>query len=205
MASFVWTQDPIGLIQSFEARYTCPEVGALFAWAASTVDGLHYLDDIDQAYDASHSVVGLHRGDIVDVAHARWATSTSITALNLCAAGLGRCFCAHKDRQELDLGSFDSARRRKQRADLRVKLPSAALQWVDGVLEDPEYKKIKAARDWLIHSRLKRHFSMASGGPSQRLKLEVDGTQLEIRYIVKLARDVATKHVTGFFDLLQDL
>ena len=104
------------LIQSFETRHTNPSAGALFAWAASTMESLHYLDDIDRVYDTSHTVVGAHHADVVDVAHARWATSTCITALDLCAAGLGRSFCAHSGPRERDLACFDSNQPSKRQA-----------------------------------------------------------------------------------------
>lgn len=200
-----WVSDPIVVIQSFEGRHRSPSAGALFAWAASTTESLHYLDDIDQAYDASRTVAGAHRADVVDVAHARWATSACITALDLCAAGLGRSFCVHSGPRELDLACFDSSQPSKRQAAWRARLPQLALQWVDCVLTDADYKKVKAARDWLIHSRLNRHFSMSLGGPPQRLKLELQSTQLEVRHIVKVARDIATQHVSAFLGLLPNL
>jgi hypothetical protein len=76
MPPFTWTSEPIGLIQSFETRHKNPLAGALFAWAAWAVESLHYLDDIDSEYDASHTVIGAHPPDVVDVAHARWATGS---------------------------------------------------------------------------------------------------------------------------------
>ena len=205
MPPFIWATDPIVLIQSFETRHTNPSAGALFAWAASTMESLHYLDDIDRVYDTSHTVVGAHHADVVDVAHARWATSTCITALDLCAAGLGRSFCAHSGPRERDLACFDSNQPSKRQAAWQARLPQLALRWVNGVLTDADYKKIKAARDWLIHSRLNRHFAISSGGPPQRLKLELQSTQLEVRHIVEVARDVATRHVSEFLSLLPSL
>ncbi len=77
-----WPTGPIELIQSFENRHKSPTAGALFSWAAWAVESLHYLDDIDRAYDTSHATIGGHTPDVVDVAHARWATATSITALD---------------------------------------------------------------------------------------------------------------------------
>ncbi|MGH7183392.1 MAG: hypothetical protein ACREJN_15640 [Nitrospiraceae bacterium] len=85
MPPFTWTIEPTGLIQAFERRHNNPSASALFTWAVRAVESLHYLDDIDRAYDVSHMVTGAHRPDVVDVAHARWATGTCITALDLCA------------------------------------------------------------------------------------------------------------------------
>jgi len=205
MPPFTWTSEPTGLIQSFETRHKSPLSGALFAWAAWAVESLHYLDDIDRAYEASHTVIGAHRPDVVDVAHARWATSTCITALDLCAAGLGRTFCAHNQERELDLTSFDPNQPSKRGDARRTLLPPPARKWVDDVCNDAGYKQIKGARNWLVHSRLKRHFTLAAGGPPQRLKLELETTQLGVRHVVEVARDVATRHVAGFLDLLPQL
>jgi hypothetical protein len=202
MPPFVWTSEPIELIQSFEKRHKNPLASALFSWAAWAMESLHYLDDIDRVYDTSHAVIGDHRPDIVDVAHARWATGTCITALDLCAAGLGRSFCAHGGPRELDLACFDSSQPSKRKDARRARLPPLALQWLDGVCADAEYKTIKGARDWLVHSRLKRHFTLDTAGPPQRLKLELETTQVEVRQVVEVARDVATRHVAAFLDLL---
>jgi len=190
------------VIQSFETRHKNPSAGALFAWAIWAVDSLHYLDDIDRAYNTSQAVIGAHRPDVVDVAHARWATATCITALDLCAAGIGRSFCAHVKPRELDLASFDSCQLSKRKLDLRALLPPLVLQWVDSVCADVQYKEIKKARDWLVHSRVSRHFTLSTGGPPQRLKLEIDKRQLEVRHVIEVARDVATRHVVAFVNVL---
>ena len=205
MPPFTWAGDPMKALQAFEGRYASPQAGALFFWAVTATESLHYLDDIDKAYDASHTVVGGHRPDVVDVAHARWSTSTCITALDLCAAGLARSFCAHSGSKEFDLGDFDLSQSPNRTVNRRARLPQLALQWVDNVLADVDYKNIKAARDWLIHSRLNRHFSVTPGGPPQRLKLELQSTQWEVRCIVELSRDVATRHVSAFIALLPNV
>ena len=47
-----------------------------------------------------------------------------------------------------------------------------------------------------------RGLNGTTGGPPQRLKLELETTQLEVRHVVEVARDVATRHVAAFLDLL---
>lgn len=203
-----WTTDPMELIHPFEVRHQNPASGALFAWAAWTVDSLHYLDDIDRAYDASHAPVGGHRPDVVDVAHARWATGTCITALDLCAAGLGRAFCGHSGARELDLAHFDPGGRPSKPKDVRrARLPLPAQQWVDDVCADLHYKQIKSARDWLTHSRIPRHFTVAvgEGGPPQRLQLQLETERLGVRRLVDHARDVGTRHVSALLAMLPKL
>lgn len=205
MPPLKWTREPTELIRLFETRHYTPASGALFSWAAWAVEGLHYLDDIDRAYDCSHATIGGHSRDVVDVAHARWATATCITALDLCAAGLGHAFCGHKRTLELDIGYFDpSGKPSKQKVALRAKLPPPARQWVDDVCADPKYRQLKDARDWLTHSRVKRHFTLAAGGPPQRLQLEL-ATKVEVRQLVEGAWDFATRHVSAFLELLPRL
>ena len=201
MPPFSWHADPMDLIRSFETRHQNPTSGALFCWAAWAVDSLHYLDDIDNAYDTSHATISGHSPDVVDVAHVRWATATSITALDLCAAGLGRAFCQHQGTHELDLADFAPG----SHQDRRTKLPPTARKWVDAVHADPQYKTIKQSRNFLTHSRILRHFTLAAGGPPQRLQLELDGTKVEVRQLIENARDCATRHVSEFIEKLPQL
>src|SRR5687767_5672408 len=111
MPPFKWTTTPIVMVQSFEARHKDGgEAGALFVWAAWTVESLHYLADLDAAYALNGPIAG-HHTDVVDVAHTRWATSAAITAIDLCAAGLGRAYCKWTGPNEFDLGDFYPQRR----------------------------------------------------------------------------------------------
>ncbi len=141
MPPFNWRVDPTELIKSFEDRHQNPASGALFFWAVWAVDSLHYLDDIDRTYDTTPTTIADHRPDVVDVAHARWATATSITALDLCAAGLGRAFCQHQRKNDLALKKF--APNTPSNQARRAKLPPTARKWVDAVHADPQYKTIK--------------------------------------------------------------
>jgi hypothetical protein len=160
-------------IKRFEARHNKPDAGALFAWAAWAVDCLHYLDDVDRAFDVSLAPVGGHKPDVVDAAHARWATSTCITALDLCAAALARAFCGHKGLLELGLRDFDTTANQSSRKLTRLsELPPATKQWVSDLLADPDYEAVKTARNSLTHSRVKRHFTLHTSAPPQRLQLE---------------------------------
>ena len=207
MPVYSWATDPMDLIRPFESRLAQPDAAALFAWAAWSVDSLHYLADVDHDYDISHSVVGGHRPDVVDVAHARWATGTCITSLDLCAAGVGRAYCGYKSAHELALPNFDPSNKRhlKRVEARRAALPPAARQWIDVVLADPRYAEIKAARDWLVHSRIRRHFTLAAGGPPQRLRIDLATTRPGVRQVVEDARDLATQSVSRLLAMLPHL
>ena len=74
--------------------------------------------------------------DIADVAHARWATGTCITSLDLCAAALGRTFCGHKSSRELALPDFDTSKSSKKAPKLLAALPRPARDWMRDLLSD---------------------------------------------------------------------
>lgn len=183
-------------IIEFEKRFNNAEAGALFYWAVSCVDSLQYLVDLDIAYDGSRSTPGEHSHDIVDVSHARWATSSCITALDLCAAVLGRVFCNTTGPHELDLGSFDS----KHKKQYQKNLPSIAIQWIDCVINDKLFSEIKIARDALIHRRLLRHFEMKAGSPepANRLRLQALSDKIAVPELIKRSLEVADNHVNAF-------
>lgn len=158
MPPFDWPSNPVEIISRFEVRHGSPEAGALLLFAAWAVDSLYYLSDIDCTHDLSQDAVAGHRPDVVEVAHAPWPTGACITALDLCAGGLGRAPCAHTEGQELAISAFHQKARRARH--LRTLLPPRALLWVDAVLADRRYKQIKAARNALTHARVLRHFTL---------------------------------------------
>jgi hypothetical protein len=220
MPAFNWPIQPGELIREFEDRHHNPDSGALLAWAVWTVDGLYYLNDLDGAYDRSRNTSGGHRYDVIDVAHCRWATGTCITALDLCAAGLGRVFCDQTGSRELSIAEFSP------RSTRRSQLPIDALKWIDAVRSDINYKTIKKARHWLTHSRLKRHFKLSAQeslrigrelnphgeiirparNVSERVEIEIDGsTRVGPRALLELACNVATKHVLALLNVLPSL
>ena len=144
MPPLAWPTDPVKTVEDFETRHQQPEAGALLAWAAWTVDGLKYLDDIDLGYDTKRVVSGEHQPDVIDVSHARWATGTCMTALDLCAAALARGLCGYTKAREIDIADLSPASSRSRA--IRNSLPLAAVAWVDCVLCDPEYVVVKEAR-----------------------------------------------------------
>lgn len=83
-----------------------PDAGAFVSWAGSAVESLFYLTDLDAqiASKTEDSPLG-HNWQVVDHAHARWAVGTAITALDLCAAALGRLLAGYPTTSghELDL------------------------------------------------------------------------------------------------------
>ncbi len=181
MPRYTWAADPNNIISGFETRHVQPDSGALLAWAVLSVESLHYLADVDQA------------------------TGTCITSLDLCAAALGRTFCGHKSSRELALPDFDTSKSSKKAPKLIAALPRPARDWMRDLLSDARYKEIKTARDWLTHSRVRRHFTIMPGGPPQRLRIDLATTRLSIREVVEHARDLATETVSKLLVVLPQL
>jgi len=192
-----WTYNPLGTVQAFERKYGATESGALFVWALWSTDSLYYLADLDQTFQLDRSSADPHDDSMVAVAHVRWAATTSITALDLLAAGLARAFCGHSAQRELDLEHSDPRRSTRKGVDIRSLVPIAALHWVDTARGDPDYQRLKAVRDSLVHSRLPRRVS-----PDDPLMLQLQGHFISAHDLVGLARDTAMKHVSAFLMIL---
>jgi hypothetical protein len=205
MPAYRWPNNPMRVISQFESRHRNPKAGALLAFAVWAVESLYYLGDLDQELDPSQAMVGEHSADVIDVAHARWAVATCITALDLCAAALGRALCGHKKKRELALRDFDLNRELEQKenraAHLRADLRKRGRKWIDNVLADPEYIQIKAARNALIHARVARHLTV----PRQRIRLQLKDEQVDVPTIIDTAKHLGSKHVSDLLAILPDL
>ena len=196
MPPFAWPGDPIKIVQTFEVRHASPAAGALILFALRAVDSLYYLQDLDRKDDLSKGTIDGHAPDVVDVAHARWATTTCVTALDLCAAGLGRALCGYTKSRELDLVELSQAKK-----PWRQRLPPAAAAWVDAALADVRYKQIVEARNLLIHAHITRHFSM----PRQRLRLGLTSGHIDVPTLIECSLEVGTEKMLELVNELPDL
>jgi hypothetical protein len=173
MPRYTWAADPSNIISGFETRHAQPDSGALLAWAVLSVESLHYLADIDQDYEISHHVVGGHSRDIADVAHARWATGTCITSLDLCAAALGRTFCGHKSPRELALSDFDTSKSptRSDQVACRVTTSVAGLdaRFTFGRTIQRTQDCSRLAHTFARNAALRHHARRASSATANRL------------------------------------
>jgi hypothetical protein len=205
MPVFKWPREPIKIIQAFEGRRQGRgETGALIMWAAWTVEGLHYLDDLDTLHHKGSQSDKTHQPDVVNIAHVRWATGSAITALDLCAAALGREFCGLAGQRELDLRGFDPLLAGKDIPLRRAALSANSIAWVDSVLADARYKDVQGARNPLTHSRLKRR--MYIDGPSHtEFFITATRNTLNTRNLVCRARDLATERVTEFLAVTESI
>ena len=198
----MWLKQPIEIVHEFEARRKGRgSLGALVLWAAWGVESLHYLDDLDQEHSNTLRNPP-HHPDVKDISHIRWATGTSISSLDLCAAVLGREYCAWNVVREPDLRDFDPTSRPKESARRRARLPTLALDWVDGVLSDVRYVQVHGARNSLTHSRLIRNFFLNG---ATEFKISATGQAFAARDLVILSKDLATDQVNAFLKVLETL
>jgi hypothetical protein len=206
MPALNWPRRPLPIIQAFERGGPGRgEIGALIVWASWTVEALHYLIDLNKPQQKRLPPASGQDPDIVNIAHVRWATSSAITALDLCAAALGRHSCGYTGDLELDLRAFDPANTKNKKIPLRrAKLPPNALAWVDRVLGDARYPEVHGARNPLIHSRLIRHSDMA-GPHFTRVVVPETGNVVLMRNLIIHSRDLATVRFIEFLEVVERL
>lgn len=169
-------------------------------WAAWTVDALYYLDDLDQDAERFRWTRLGHHPDSVALAHARWAASTAMTALDLSAAAIGEqhSLASRSTGHAHDIGTLQENQNRAQ-------LCAGCTAWLDAVVSDTDYELLKNARDPLVHRKLPRIVKIGGGSaptPVDRLGLAVPGAQsptgeMPSRQLVELSRDTATRHVVA--------
>jgi hypothetical protein len=176
-----------------DQHYPGAGAGYLLVFAAYTVEGLHYLSEVDAAlapyWPAGHTPPGAS----VDLSHARWAIGDVITAIDLCAGALGRMHCGYPDRQgrEMDFGLA--------KKDARLRRLPACKQWIDGVTNDTQYTETWELRGALVHRTVIRPIEMKLGAGARRARIRLDGGSLiGVEELVPRSRDLALRHVSGF-------
>lgn len=155
MAPHDWRSDAAAIAQRLSG-----DVSAPISFAVECVNGLHYLCDIDGQLvprDAATDVLG-HNWQVVDMAHARWAAGSAITAVDLCAAALGRLYCgiSSDDARDLDL---DGIKSREHRDVLRA-APGDPAEWAARVRGDHRYSDLLELRHQLTHRVRPRHYKV---------------------------------------------
>lgn len=166
-----------------------------YGWAVDAVEGLRWLAHVDGwAFDSDRENLGGRDPRVIDVAHVRWATTTAVTALDLCAAEIAVRYCDEPFWSERmpNLGAV--------RGRLTGQGPPAASAWLDRVEADPDYQSLRrSARDPLTHRFLVRTALIGPG----RTPFELDRAgpaddRPNAREVILLALDVADRHVREF-------
>lgn len=199
MPAWPWTHDQIGDVTN---AWPESEAGALVAWAMWAADSLDYLVVVDDvAFGSTPRILHGQHPDTVDVAHVRWASGTAVTAIDLCAAALGRRYCGVVGDRELSVPTLARA----INAPGGPVLPKDAATWLHQVRTDSDYKLIKRARNPLTHARHARTLSASTTPPGPhdnrvRLPVGAKGALMDCRDLVVLAQNVAFRHVNSFVD-----
>lgn len=166
-----------------------------YGWAVDALDGLRWLAHLDEwAFADPRERLGHRNHRVIDVAHVRWATTTAVTAIDLCVAELAVRYCGEPFWSER-MPSLAAVRKR-----LAAKGPRAARDWLDIVERDHEYQLLRrGARDPLAHRFLVR---TALIGPGRTpLELDPEGPaedRPDAREVILLSLRVATRHVDEF-------
>lgn len=178
-----------------------PAAEALLIWAKWAAEGVCYAVDLDDAHRKGPAPVGGYSPDVLDVSHARWAAGSAVTALDLCAAVLGRRYCsAGQSGNEWSLRRFDASTSQKN-ANRLTQLPEDAQLWVQEVLADPDYRTVVDARDPLTHSWVTQNVYITLGADiPRRVAFQVSPQQGEIepRDLLLTAKRVAVTHMERF-------
>jgi hypothetical protein len=173
------------------------DASACLMWASDAVDGLYYLQDIEDNLPTDALLDGDHKATTVHITHARWAAGTAMTALDLCAASIGFLHLP-----PLAGGRFyDLGRLVAERKKLTT-LPDV-LRWINGVTSDQDYTLVREVRALLTHRNAPRHFRIGVGGEPQTAEstgLTVPSSQNPVaaRAIVRASRTLATKWVEEY-------
>lgn len=152
-------------VSRYTNTWTDPEASGLLLWAIWAADGLFYLIELDEdTFGANVQRPAGQRQEAVDVAHVRWATSTAITVLDLCAATLGRLYCSPRGSDmEYALEDFRGRAGRPHFAQLSP----PAQEWVRVTVGDRDYRIVKRARNPLVHRRVRRTVYLSVGAPPE--------------------------------------
>jgi len=206
MPTINWPAHPVDATRRLLLFSHPGEAQALAVHAFWTTQSLWYLDDIDGPTQARFPapINGEHDAHVVDIAHVRWAATSAITALDLCAASLGLAFCGRRlDQLAASVRHFDATdveeRARPRIERFRSRLPVDFRAWVDAVIADTRYVQMLAARNPTTHARLTRHLHMSA----DRTKFAIDdGEPVRAPDFIRTARDLASDHCLAFMRAL---
>jgi hypothetical protein len=156
MPGHSWSRDSQAAARRINA--VNPDAQARLSFAIECVNGLHYLVDLDEYLvpnDVATDVLN-HNWQVVDMAHVRWAAGSAITALDLCAAALGRLYCGIVG-NERDL-SVESAKQKHWTA-LRKARGGEPSKWITAVRGDHRCQDLLRLRHELTHRVRPRSYS----------------------------------------------
>jgi hypothetical protein len=169
-----------------------------YGWAVDAVDGLRWLADIDEwAFADPRERLRGRDSRVVDVTHVRWATTTAVTAIDLCVAEVAVRYCDEPFWSKHMPGLADV---RKLLSGRSGHGPTAALGWLNSVQSDDDYRLLRrGARDRLTHHFLVRSALIGPGRTPFELDRAVPAEDRpDAREVILLSLKVAAHHVDEF-------
>ena len=130
------------------------DAGRCLRWAAQATQALDYLKDLHEALPKSRELSGGHDVLAIQVAHARWASATSMTAIDLCAAALGYLYLPRCSKDAY----YDFRQLCKKITTVRTH--PGTTEWIDQVNNNADFKLIDGIRDPLVHRTLPRRYAV---------------------------------------------
>jgi hypothetical protein len=172
-----------------------------YGWAVDAVKSLRWLKEIDSCAFAGDTNLRGHDPKVVDVAHVRWATSTAITAVDLCVAEIAVKLCG-VDFWSKRLPGIKGVRKCLEAASSHgvSSEVGSAVAWLDALENDSDYQLLCVnARNPLTHGFLVRSALIGPG----RTPFELDSrlppqARPDPPAVIALAITVAEKHVGEF-------
>jgi len=188
----------IDSIRHLEQRTSNTAASGLFLSAVTALEGLDYLGELDGRKPARYSTDN-HFADMIDVAHVRWATSSCITVIDLCVAGLGQMYLPPKPRdREYSFSDIKVPLHGNQPSREWQLIPRCAQRWLRRVAADVSYSRVASVRHSLIHRQLARHLTIGPRG-RYRLRFRFGDKRLAVGTVLSRARSAARRH---FFSLV---
>jgi uncharacterized integral membrane protein len=132
-------------IQAIGARND--DAGRCLRWATQATQALDYLKDLHKALPKSRELPDGHDVLAIQVAHARWASATSMTAIDLCAAALGYLYLPRRGKDAY----YDFRLLRKKITTVRTH--PGTTEWIDQVNNNADFKLIDGIRDPIAYRK----------------------------------------------------
>lgn len=171
--------------------------------ATRGVEAIDYLVAIDEQWFGDVWARDTYANESIDDAHVRWAATSALSCIDqsvAVASRIGRFRTKRREDREDSIRSFYSDGRRKE------PWPSAPWgAWLDDVVGDPDYNKLHALRNSLVHGDTKRlvHLSTTPlAGHRNRFGYWVGDEHLLARPALLLCLRVATTHVGRLVETL---
>lgn len=192
MTPRTWPVSRDAAVVAIEATGTADE-GSLISWAIWSADSVRYLQAVEM--DATTPDPLGHARHVVDVAHVRSATSAAVTAIDLCAAILGRrIWGPSPNGHEAAVTTFVRPRHQQNYA----RLSAGGRVWIDGVLSDPDYLELKAIRNPMTHAYWKNRKMWVPTPAGSRTGFITARGELAPSEMIALAVQVAERHLDVF-------